>query len=148
MLGSFSSISLVCVLLSITQTYAFFQPSVMARVNRKSDVKMMFGIGKKKDTEIIIKVDGKAIKVYEKGFNLRKELIANGVDVYPLKAKITGSCGGNGACGTCAVKVLAGKENMNPQSKNEQNTLKGKPADFRLSCCSKVNGPISIKLKP
>jgi hypothetical protein len=96
MLGSFSSISLVCVLLFITQTYAFFQPSVMARVNRKSDVKMMFGIGQKKDTEIIIKVDGKAIKVYEKGFNLRKELIANGVDVYPLKAKITGSCGGNG----------------------------------------------------
>jgi hypothetical protein len=53
-----------------------------------------------------------------------------------------------GACGTCAVKVLAGKENIGPQSKNEINTLKGKPADLRLSCCSKVSGPISIKLKP
>jgi hypothetical protein len=69
----------------------------MARVNKKSDLKMMFGIGQKKtDSEIVIKVDGKTIKCYEKGFNLRKELIANGFDVYPLKAKITGSCGGNG----------------------------------------------------
>jgi ferredoxin len=53
-----------------------------------------------------------------------------------------------GACGTCAVKVLAGKENIAAQSKNEMNTLKDKPADWRLSCCSKVSGPISIKLKP
>lgn len=58
---------------------------------------MMFGIGgKKDDAEIVIKADGKTIKCYEKTVNLRKELIANGLDVYPLKAKITGSCGGNG----------------------------------------------------
>ena len=118
-----------------------------------------------------------------------------------------GNCGGAGICGTCAVKVLSGSENINPPSKNEQNTLKGifyiyvfyikqdmnivsaqifnvyvvywnmhylyiciqykiclnnvmhkflyikymsigKPADFRLSCCARVSGPISIKTKP
>jgi hypothetical protein len=97
MLGSFSYISAICVLLFLIQSYAFFQPSVMARVNRKSDLNMMFGIGgKKEDAEIVIKADGKTIKCYEKSVNLRKELIANGLDVYPLKAKITGSCGGNG----------------------------------------------------
>ena len=84
----------------------------------------------------------------EKSVNLRKELIANNVDIYPLKAKITGNCGGAGICGTCAVKVLDGGANISPMSKNEQNTLNGKPGDFRLSCCAKVSGPISIKMKP
>ncbi|MBX9692690.1 MAG: (2Fe-2S)-binding protein [Cyanobacteria bacterium] len=80
--------------------------------------------------------------------NLRKLLIQNKVDVYPLKAKLTGNCGGAGICGTCAVKVLNGKDFLNPPSKNELNTLKGKPEDWRLSCCSKVGGPIEIKTKP
>ena len=69
-------------------------------------------------------------------------------DVYPLRAKLTGNCGGAGICGTCAVKVLDGANNINPPSKNEQNTLRGKSADLRLSCCARVSGPISIKTKP
>jgi ferredoxin len=36
---------------------------------------------------------------------LRKALQANKIDVYPLRAKITGNCGGAGICGTCAVQV-------------------------------------------
>ena len=96
----------------------------------------------------MIKVDGKTIESSEKTVNLRKELQNNKVDVYPLRAKITGNCGGAGICGTCAVKVLEGANNFNPPSKNEQKTLKGKPADFRLSCCSRVSGPITIKTKP
>lgn len=100
-----------------------------------------------------ITVDGKDIivgdeKSGDKVTNLRKILLNNKVDVYPLRAKITGNCGGAGICGTCAVKVIEGAQNINPPSKNEQNTLKGKPADFRLACCSKVNGPIKIKTKP
>lgn len=98
---------------------------------------------------IVIKVDGnKVIESKEKTINLRKELQANKVDVYPLKAKLTGNCGGAGICGTCAVKVLDGAKNINPPSKNELNTLRGKPADFRLSCCARVTGDISIKTKP
>ena len=111
-----------------------------------SNLSMMFG--NKKAAGISIKVDGKTIVSGEKSVNLRKELIANNVDIYPLKAKITGNCGGAGICGTCAVKVLDGGANLSPMSKNEQNTLNGKPSDFRLSCCAKVSGPISIKMKP
>jgi ferredoxin len=100
--------------------------------------------------EIVIEVDGKVIKSNEKSVNLRKELMANKVDIYPLRAKITGNCGGAGICGTCGVKVLSGMENLNPPSKNEQNTLKvsNKAADIRLSCCTRVSGPIKIKTKP
>lgn len=120
----------------------------------------MFNFGKKdaappasKGKSFVITVDGKAItcgddKNGEKVMNLRKILIANKIDVYPLKAKLTGNCGGAGICGTCAVKVISGMENLNAPSKNEQNTLKGKPADFRLSCSSRVSGPITIKTKP
>lgn len=54
----------------------------------------------------------------------------------------------SGICGTCAVKVLSGMENISPASKNEQNTLRNRPADQRLSCCAKVSGPITIQTKP
>jgi ferredoxin len=128
--------------LFLFQSEAFFQPHASPR---SSSLSMMFG---KKALEVSIKVDGKTIVAFEKSVNLRKELMANKVDIYPLKAKVTGNCGGAGICGTCAVKVLAGKENMSPMSKNEINTLAGKPADWRLSCCARVTGPISIKTKP
>lgn len=108
---------------------------------------MLFGGGNKGGGKVVIKVDGKTIESDEKSVNLRKELMANGIEVYPLKAKITGNCGGAGICGTCAVKVLSGMDKLSPPSKNEQNTLRGKPSDFRLSCCAKVSGPISIKTK-
>lgn len=128
----------------LIQCDAFFKVSSVSR-DRNTNLSMMFG---KKALEVSIKVDGKTIVAFEKSVNLRKELMANKVDIYPLKAKITGNCGGAGICGTCAVKVLAGKENMSPMSKNEINTLAGKPADYRLSCCARVTGPISIKTKP
>jgi ferredoxin len=94
-----------------------------------------------------IKADGKVISVAEKTVNLRKVLQANKVEVYPLKAKLLGNCGGAGICGTCAVQILEGEKNLNPPSKNEQNTLRGKPASYRLSCCARVNGNISCKTK-
>lgn len=43
--------------------------------------------------------------------NLRKELMKNKIDVYPLQGKIT-NCGGGGVCGTCAVQVLEGAQNL------------------------------------
>ncbi len=99
-----------------------------------------------------ITVDGKKITVgddpADKIMNLRKLLMKNNIEVYPLRAKVTGNCGGAGICGTCTVKVIDGMSNLSPQSKNEQNTLKGKAADLRLSCAARVNGPITIKTKP
>ncbi|KAJ1431821.1 hypothetical protein B484DRAFT_448182 [Ochromonadaceae sp. CCMP2298] len=116
------------------------------RAGRRMQPSMMFG--KKKETKVVIKVDGKTFESEEKTVNLRKELMNKKVDVYPLRAKLTGNCGGAGICGTCAVRVLEGMENINPPSKNEQNTLAGKADDIRLSCCARVSGPISIKTKP
>ena len=133
---------LVILLISSTITTAFI-PKVNGK--RISQLNMMFGGNK--SSKVVINVDGKTIEC-SGAVNLRKELIANKVDVYPLKAKITGNCGGAGICGTCAVKVIDGAKNLNPPSKNELNTLRGKPADQRLSCCAKVNGPITIKTKP
>lgn len=113
---------------------------------------MIFGGNKQanKKEQIVIKVDGRVIESDAASVNLRRILIDNNVDVYPLKAKILGNCGGAGICGTCAVKVLDGAQNFNPPSKNEINTMKEKGigADIRLSCCSKISGPISIKTKP
>mmetsp|Transcript_25434 Transcript_25434/g.24325 ORF Transcript_25434/g.24325 Transcript_25434/m.24325 type:complete len:149 (-) Transcript_25434:226-672(-) len=148
MMGTMASSSLLFIFIAmiiLNQTDGFFH-NVQVN-NRRTSLSMMFG-AKKAVKGIEIKVDGKTIVSSEKSVNLRKELIANKIDVYPLKAKVTGNCGGAGICGTCAVKVLDGGANMSPMSKNEQNTLKGKPADFRLSCCAKVTGPISIKMKP
>lgn len=132
-------------LFCLCQSHAFFQQSNIRRQNGR--LSMMFG-SKAPAKAAAITVDGKVIQCSGASVNLRKELIANKVDVYPLKAKLTGNCGGAGICGTCAVKVISGAENLNPPSKNEQNTLRGKPADWRLSCCAKVNGPIVIKTKP
>lgn len=115
---------------------------------QQSSLSMLFGGGAKKAQKVTITADGKVYNCATSPVNLRKELIANNVDVYPLRAKITGNCGGAGICGTCAVKVLSGMENINPPSANEKNTLKGKPTDYRLSCCARVSGPVSIKLKP
>ena len=50
---------------------------------------MMFGGKPKAAAKITIKVDNKVIECAGP-VNLRKELMANKVDVYPLAAKITG----------------------------------------------------------
>ena len=83
--------------------------------------------------------------------NLKKRVQANKIDVYPLASKFTGNCGGAGICGTCAVKVIDGMKNFNPASKNEINTINQKKkgaSDIRMSCCSRITGPITIKTKP
>lgn len=115
-----------------------------------SSVSMLFGGNKKKTLNknpFTVKVDGKPIVSETKGVNLRKLCQENKIDVYPFKAKFSGNCGGAGICGTCAVKVLKGDSNFSKKSKNEMNTLRDKPADFRLSCCSKLSGPVEIKTK-
>lgn len=60
----------------------------------------MFGGGAKAAAKkVSITVDGKVIESDEKAVNLRKELMKNNIDVYPLRAKLTGNCGGAGICG-------------------------------------------------
>ena len=64
----------------------FYFPSTQN--SKKPTFKMMFGGGAKKK-DVTITVDGKVISCPEPT-NLRKALLANKIDVYPLKAKLTG----------------------------------------------------------
>ena len=138
---------MVCILALVLTTQSF--SSGGSRRSRSSSLSMLFGMKKKtgggKGGAITIKVDGKTINAEGKNLNLRKVCQDNKIDVYPLKTKISGNCGGAGICGKCAVKVISGEKNISKMSKNEENTLSGKPADFRLSCCAKVSGPIEVK---
>lgn len=58
------------------------------------------------------------------------------------------NCGGGGSCGTCAVNVVAGAGNCSPKGPGEKKLLDKKPASYRLSCCTMVTGPITVKTKP
>jgi len=51
------------------------------------------------------------LKVDSGAVNLRKELLKDKIDLYPLQGKVY-NCGGAGVCGTCAVEVLKGAENL------------------------------------
>ena len=121
----------------------------MKNVALKSTCFQKFGVRSLHLQAISIKADTKEFVAETKGANLRKELMKNKIDVYSLKSKLTGNCGGAGICGTCAVKVVRGAENLSLPSKNELNTLKtgNRGSDIRLSCCAKVNGPVEIKTK-
>jgi ferredoxin len=58
------------------------------------------------------------------------------------------SCGGGGSCGTCAVDVVEGMQNCNPKGPAEKKLLGNKKESIRLSCCTRVTGPVTIKTKP
>ena len=78
----------------------------ITRSSRKCGTSMMFGGGGKGGGKIVVKVEGKTLESSEKTVNLRKFLQEKKVEVYPLKAKVLGNCGGAGICGTCAVKGM------------------------------------------
>lgn len=69
------------------------------------------------------------------GENLRRGLIARGVKVND--AKLGSSCGGDGACTTCAVEVLQGAELLNDITSPERVIFKSTPT-WRLACQAKV----------
>jgi ferredoxin len=53
----------------------------------------------------------------------------------------------NGECGTCAIKIISGAENLTKQSEKEKATLhgKGKNERYRLACQCALNGDIVIE---
>ncbi|MBD3360546.1 2Fe-2S iron-sulfur cluster binding domain-containing protein [Candidatus Peregrinibacteria bacterium] len=54
----------------------------------------------------------------------------------------------DGMCGTCIVKIIEGKENLNPLDEKEKQTLDVMGMDdgeHRLACQCKVNGDIVIE---
>ena len=79
--------------------------------------------------------------------NLREKALQNQVDLYTLKGKLI-NCGGYGQCGTCIVEIVKGIENLSPRTNFEQRVLKQKPDNYRLSCQTLVNKPVTVKTKP
>lgn len=81
------------------------------------------------------------------GANLRLKAIENQIDIYTFIGKMT-NCGGAGQCGTCIVAIESGMENLSPRTDFESSKLKKKPENYRLSCQTIVDGPVSVITKP
>lgn len=77
--------------------------------------------------------------------DLRKALLANKIDVYTLKGKLT-NCGGGGQCGTCLISVEEGY--TNGRTPREEHLLESKPANWRLACRTLISGDVTIRTKP
>jgi ferredoxin len=81
------------------------------------------------------------------GANLRKAALDAGVNPYKGLNNIN-NCGGIGQCGTCVVEVLEGVRNLSPRSDVEEVYLADRPANYRLSCRTSVNGDVTVRTSP
>ncbi len=61
-----------------------------------------------------------------------------------LGVHVSHVCGGDGACGTCRIEVVAGWENLTPPTPDE--TYKELDPPYRLSCQAKVTGDVVVKV--
>ena len=81
------------------------------------------------------------------GANLRKAALDAGINPYKGLNNLN-NCGGVGQCGTCVVEVVEGMQNLSPRSDVEQVYLADRPANYRLSCRTSVNGDVSVRTRP
>ena len=81
------------------------------------------------------------------GANLRKAALDAGVNPYQGLNNLN-NCGGVGQCGTCVMEVVEGMENLSPRSDVEEVYLADRPATYRLSCRTSVNGDVTVRTKP
>jgi ferredoxin len=81
------------------------------------------------------------------GANLRRAALDAGINPYTGLNNLN-NCGGVGQCGTCVVEVVEGARNLSPRSDVEQVYLADRPASYRLSCRTTVNGDVTIRTRP
>ncbi|MEO1001499.1 MAG: 2Fe-2S iron-sulfur cluster-binding protein [Cyanobacteria bacterium J06638_7] len=81
------------------------------------------------------------------GANLRKAALDAGINPYKGLNNVN-NCGGLGQCGTCVMEVLEGMQNLSPRSDVEEVYLADRPANFRLSCRTSVNGDVTVRTRP
>jgi ferredoxin len=80
----------------------------------------------------------------EVGANLRKVLLANGVDLYNGQAKLI-NCHGIGSCGTCAVQVEGEVSEANWKDRTRRSLPPHIPnRNLRLACQTKVLGDVAV----
>lgn len=102
------------------------------------------------DTTITVKVGDTEKQIpANTEVDLRRNLKESGIDIYTFKGKLT-NCGGNGSCGTCRVRLMAGFENVNPRTPREDAVLRkqGAAGDIRLACRTMISGPVKVETKP
>ena len=81
------------------------------------------------------------------GANLRKAALDAGINPYTGLNNFN-NCGGLGQCGTWVMEVLEGERNLSPRSDVEEVYLADRPANFRLSCRTSVNGDVTVRTRP
>jgi ferredoxin len=81
------------------------------------------------------------------GANLRKAAIDAGINPYTGLNNVR-NCGGLGQCGTCVMEILEGERNLSSRSDVEQVYLADRPANYRLSCRTTVNGDVTVRTNP
>lgn len=67
-----------------------------------------------------------------------------------VAADIEALCGGNGSCGTCAVQVETGGNQLSPVNDTERTVLREEQIDsgYRLACQAEVLGDVSVHVPP
>jgi ferredoxin len=81
------------------------------------------------------------------GAKLRKAALDAGINPYKGLNNLN-NCGGLGQCGTCVVEVVEGMKNLSPRSDVEEVYLADRPANYRLSCRTSVNGDVTVRTRP
>ena len=81
------------------------------------------------------------------GANLRKAALDAGINPYKGLNNLN-NCGGLGQCGTCVMEVVEGMQNLSPRSDVEKVYLADRPANYRLSCRTSVNGDVTVRTRP
>ena len=71
--------------------------------------------------------------------NLMKSLLVSG-------RPVASSCGGDGVCAKCKIRILEGSQNLTSPKSSETERLKinNIPSNYRLSCQTQVLGDIVI----
>jgi len=102
--------------------------------------------------KVVFVNEKKEIEVPE-GANLRTEALKAGVQVYKGINRFL-NCLGHGTCGTCAVLVKKGAENLSPPGFIERFTLFrmlsniGREKEMRLACQCTVKGDCTVETRP
>lgn len=88
--------------------------------------------------QISFSKSGKTVQVPD-GSNLMKAILDVGIPV-------ASSCGGDGICSKCHVKVLSGKENLSKETQEEQELreINDIPKGERISCQCTINGDVTL----
>lgn len=84
------------------------------------------------------------------GKNQKVVEVAQGANLFhalnDLGVPVASSCGGEGVCVKCMVKVIEGKENLSPEGdlETDMKEIHDVPPGHRMSCQTEVNGDITI----